>query len=119
MWHSFRLFKGSLILDYKNSVFDKFYFISTQNQNYMSSTKFLLGALLGAAVGVQVGILIAPDKGANTRKNIGKKGNEYLDEVNGKVSTFLDGLNKKVSEASSEVDKLTKKAKAEADKLIK
>lgn len=44
----------------------------------MSSTKFLLGALLGAAVGVQIGILVAPDKGENTRKKLGKRAMNIL-----------------------------------------
>jgi gas vesicle protein len=91
----------------------------TKNTIFMSSTKFLLGALLGAAVGVQIGILVAPDKGENTRKKLGKKSNEYLDDVTGKLNSFFDGLTKKVSDVSDEVDKLAKKAKAETDKLTK
>lgn len=85
----------------------------------MSSTKFLLGALIGAVVGVQVGVLIAPDKGENTRKKLGKKGNEYLNEASSKLNTFMDILNKKVSEATSEIDILTKKVKLETEKFGK
>ena len=54
----------------------------------MSSTKFILGALVGAVIGVQIGILIAPDKGENTRKKITKKSGEYLDEATELVSAW-------------------------------
>ena len=85
----------------------------------MSSTKFILGALVCAAVGVQIGILVAPDKGENTRKKISKKGGEYFDDLTGKMNGFFDNLTKKVSDVSTEVDKLAKKAKAEVDKVTK
>jgi gas vesicle protein len=85
----------------------------------MSSTKFILGALVGAVIGVQIGILIAPDKGENTRKKITKKSGEYLDEANGKLNSFIEGLTKKVTEVSGEVDKLAKKAKSEVDKVTR
>ncbi len=85
----------------------------------MSTSKFLLGALVGAAIGVQIGVLVAPDKGINTRKKIGKKGGEYLDEANEKFNTFLDGLTKKVSDVSDEVDRLAKKTKSRSDEFAK
>lgn len=83
-----------------------------------SSTKFVLGAIVGAVVGVQIGILIAPDKGSNTRKKITKKGGEYLDDFTGKINGLLDNLTRKVTDASQEVDKLAKKAKQETEKLV-
>ncbi|MGY6559173.1 MAG: YtxH domain-containing protein [Nitritalea sp.] len=85
----------------------------------MSSTKFLLGVLLGAAVGVQAGILLAPDKGKNTRKKLTKQGEKYWDEASDKLGGLLDGLNKKVDEVSGEVDKLAKKTKNEIEKAVK
>ncbi|EIM76300.1 hypothetical protein A3SI_10829 [Nitritalea halalkaliphila LW7] len=85
----------------------------------MSSTKFLLGVLLGAAVGVQAGILLAPDKGKNTRKKLTKQGEKYWDEASDKLGSLLDGLNKKVDEVSGEVDKLAKKTKNEIEKAVK
>ena len=39
----------------------------------MANTKTLLGFLAGAAVGALAGILLAPDKGSETRKKISKK----------------------------------------------
>ncbi|MEJ0101433.1 MAG: YtxH domain-containing protein [Bacteroidota bacterium] len=36
------------------------------------SKKLLLGIIAGAAAGTLIGILIAPDKGANTRNNLAR-----------------------------------------------
>jgi gas vesicle protein len=83
----------------------------------MSSTKFILGALVGAVVGVQIGILIAPDKGENTRKKLSQKSGEYLDEATGKLNQFFEGLTQKISEVSGEVEKLSKNAKSEVNKI--
>ncbi|PSL07452.1 YtxH domain-containing protein [Cecembia rubra] len=83
----------------------------------MNATKFILGALVGAAVGIQIGILVAPDKGENTRKKITKKGGEYMDDLSVRLNGFFDNMTKKVSDVSDEVDKLAKKAKAEVNKV--
>jgi gas vesicle protein len=42
-----------------------------------SSGKVLAGVLTGVAVGALLGVLFAPDRGADTRKKIIKKGGEY------------------------------------------
>ena len=65
----------------------------------MSSGKVLLGLLAGVAAGALLGILFAPDKGANTRKKIAKKGEDYADAIKDKLDGFLDDLTSKVDEA--------------------
>jgi gas vesicle protein len=57
----------------------------------MSKTsKVLLGVLGAAAAGVVVGLLIAPEKGAETRKKISKKTKDWKDQVNNLIKTGKD-----------------------------
>ena len=44
-----------------------------------TTTKIALGVLGAAAAGVVIGLLIAPDKGSETRKQIRKKTGEWVD----------------------------------------
>lgn len=47
----------------------------------MNTPKILIGTLAGLAAGVVIGMLIAPEKGSTLRKNIAKKGGEFVDAV--------------------------------------
>lgn len=68
----------------------------------MSKTsKLLLGVLGAAAAGVVVGLLIAPDKGSETRKKISKKTNDWKDHVNSLIKSGKEYLND-VSETIAE-----------------
>ena len=54
----------------------------------MSQGKFILGALAGLATGAILGVLFAPEKGTSTRQKIVHKGEEYVDNLKGKISTI-------------------------------
>jgi len=56
----------------------------------MSSGKVLLGVLAGVAAGALLGILFAPEKGADTRRKIMSKGEEYVDDLKEKFGEFVD-----------------------------
>ena len=61
----------------------------------MSRGKIFLGALAGIAVGALAGILFAPDKGAETRKKIIHKGEDYVGNLKEKINGLLsDGRRK-------------------------
>ena len=45
----------------------------------MTTTKFALSVLGAAAAGVVIGLLLAPDKGSETRKRISKTTSEWAD----------------------------------------
>jgi gas vesicle protein len=47
----------------------------------MNSGKLFIGILAGATLGVLAGILLAPEKGSDTRKRILKKGEGLVDEL--------------------------------------
>ena len=48
-----------------------------------TGTKVLLGIFGAAAAGVVIGLLIAPEKGSETRKRIAKTTSDWTDQVSG------------------------------------
>jgi gas vesicle protein len=53
----------------------------------MSNTGKILTALVaGAAIGIVTGVLIAPDKGSETRKKMKEKGKKFADDVKNKFN---------------------------------
>jgi gas vesicle protein len=58
----------------------------------MKANKIALGALAGLAAGAVLGILFAPAKGADTRKKIQQKGNDYADDLKGKFENLSGTL---------------------------
>lgn len=59
-----------------------------------SNSKILLGFIAGAAIGGALGLLLAPDKGSETRRRIVEKGNEMGDSL----STFGDTVKDKFND---------------------
>ncbi|HZE82840.1 MAG TPA: YtxH domain-containing protein [Puia sp.] len=68
----------------------------------MNSSKLLLGFIVGAAVGGALGILLAPDKGTETRRKIMEKGNDFTDTVKDKFGDIVDGVKENFSRAKGE-----------------
>jgi gas vesicle protein len=80
IWQGILMSKGS-----KNHEFLKL--------NIMSKSNVLLGFIVGAAVGGALGILLAPDKGTETRKKIIEKGSEFGDSLSDLGDTIKDKFN--------------------------
>lgn len=80
----------------------------------MSNSKILVGFLAGAAVGALAGVLLAPDKGSETRKKIAGKAGELRDAVKDKYNEMADGLRKTFNRAEEGVEELAEKATAKA-----
>ncbi len=72
----------------------------------MKTDKLVLGLLGAAAVGAALGILLAPDKGSETRKKIASKGKDLKDSL----KTNLNSLTEKVNEAYSSLKGEVKEA---------
>lgn len=70
----------------------------------MANTKIVLGFIAGAALGAIAGILIAPEKGAETRQKIIDKSGDLKDLVKESVLGFLDKLQKGVDEEVNQQD---------------
>jgi gas vesicle protein len=68
--------------------------------------------LTGLAVGVLAGILLAPDKGSETRRKLSEKGNDLKDKFN----DFIDSIHEKFSDVKEEAEDaatdIKKKAKS-------
>jgi gas vesicle protein len=85
----------------------------------MSSGKVLLGLLAGVAAGALLGVLFAPEKGSDTRKKLGKKGEEYADALKEKFNEFLDGITEKFDQVKEEVSGFAEQDKVKSEKAEK
>jgi len=70
----------------------------------MSNSRVIIGFLVGAVVGGALGILLAPDKGTETRRKIVEKGNEIGDSISDFGGTIKDKFNQMVNGAKGGVD---------------
>lgn len=75
-----------------------------------STTNAMLGFVAGAAAGVVTGILIAPEKGSKTRKDISKKVKNVSQEMTDTISDKVDGLKDQVNEVMDEMRGRAKEA---------
>jgi gas vesicle protein len=81
----------------------------------MKANKITLGVLGGIATGAVLGILFAPAKGADTRKKILQKGNNYADDLKDKFEnisgTLKSNYDKMFHEGKSKLDNLKNELK--------
>lgn len=68
--------------------------------------------LAGFALGVLAGILLAPDKGSETRRKIAQKGQDLKSKFNDFVDTIHDKFGEAKEEAGEMVDRAKEKAQA-------
>ena len=85
----------------------------------MSKGKVVVGTLAGLAVGAIAGILLAPQKGSKTRKQIMDKSSDYYDELKAKFDEFTDSLAEKFENTKKEVENLAEKGKSKYDEMKK
>lgn len=70
-----------------------------------NSIQILFGFLAGAAAGAIAGILLAPDKGTNTRKNISDRANKIKVDANERIQGGVNRLNTLKESAFSLINK--------------
>ena len=75
-------------------------------------SKTMLGFLAGAAVGALAGILLAPDKGSETRKKIASKAGDIKDSVKATMNEFADKIKETYSSAKGGAQDLKDEATA-------
>jgi gas vesicle protein len=83
----------------------------------MSYKKTLAGFAAGAAVGAIAGILMAPDRGANTRKKIANKTNDLSDSLKDSFSDFIDSVKGMSRSGKKKTEALEDTAKAKMNGL--
>src|SRR6476620_6920878 len=73
----------------------------------METGKVVLGTLAGIAIGAVVGVLLAPDKGSETRRKISEKGLGYADDLKNKYSGLKDKYNDLVDGVTNKLESFT------------
>ncbi|MEM6843109.1 MAG: YtxH domain-containing protein [Bacteroidota bacterium] len=78
--------------------------------------RLLSGIIAGALAGIAAGVLMAPDKGDNTRKRISKEGGRVRGDVEKSVNEGIYNLLDSVSQAIDEYSKRSQKSLKQAKK---
>lgn len=79
-----------------------------------TSTKIVLGILGAAAAGVVIGLLVAPEKGSDTRKKIKRTAGDWADSLTHLWSSGKEAAENAMDEAGSRA----KQAKATAEDKV-
>lgn len=77
----------------------------------------VLGTIAGVAIGTIVGVLIAPDKGSETRGKIIKKGKETSENFKEEINTLLDQVAEKYDVIKKAGNEIAQTSKTEMSKV--
>ncbi len=75
----------------------------------MSKSKVLAGLLVGAAAGAVLGLLLAPEKGSETRKKIADKKNKFGEDLKNKFGEVKETIKGKYENIRSDANDLLEK----------
>jgi gas vesicle protein len=87
------------------------FILSTFKLFIMSTGKIVLGIVAGIAAGTLLGVLIAPDKGTETRRKIRQRGDDLVEGVKDGMTSMVDGVTNKF-------DKLRGKARKSVNEVL-
>lgn len=77
----------------------------------------MLGVFGGLVAGALLGILLAPDRGSNTRKKIMRKGEDLVDNAKDRLDEMVEGVNSKIQNLVQEATNLAKRGKEKANSV--
>lgn len=63
----------------------------------MNAGRMIFGVVIGAAAGALAGILLAPDKGTETRRKLFEKGDNYTRNLKDRFNTLKNNWSKRGS----------------------
>ena len=78
----------------------------------MNSNKVILSVLTGVAVGAIMGVLLAPQKGSKTRRQIIRNGDDLADDAKEMYEDITKTISKKYNCTRSEAEELISQFKA-------
>ena len=84
----------------------------------MSTKKVILGIVAGAAAGAALGMLLAPEKGSETRTQLSKKGDDLVGTITSMLGNFLTAIVSTLGDAKSESKDLIDKGKEKVKETI-
>ena len=84
----------------------------------MSSSNFISGVLVGALAGLTAGILLAPEKGTETRRRLREKGNDLANSVKNKFSKYGDDAEGMLDDAGNKVEDWARKGKRKGKDML-
>lgn len=84
----------------------------------MKSNKLLMGILAGFAGGVLAGILLAPEKGSDTRQNIIDKSDDYAGTIKDKFSEFIDVISRKHQNVMDDAEDMMDEGKSKINLMV-
>jgi gas vesicle protein len=85
----------------------------------MSSGRVFLGLLAGVAAGALLGVLFAPEKGSVTRRNIGKKSEDYVDDLKTKFQDFLESVSERIEKVKENATEFAEEKMSSAANKVK
>ena len=85
----------------------------------MKSTHVLLGLLAGFAAGAIAGILLAPEKGSKTRRQLLDTAEDFSEGLRSKLTEFRDAITSQFESAKEEAEAVVAKGKSRYDDLKK
>lgn len=83
----------------------------------MNTGKIILSIVVGVAAGAVLGVLLAPDKGSETRRKISQKGNEVADELKDKFNDFIENMLDKFDTVKAEAENLAQKGMHKVEEI--
>ncbi|MBT8403695.1 MAG: YtxH domain-containing protein [Gemmatimonadetes bacterium] len=86
------------------------------NTEYREALGFLLGLTVGAVIGTATALLLAPQSGARTRRQIVRKAEEWTDTAGESLEDARDEARDLADRASRETRRLARRARKSADR---